>query len=79
MSFFDRFKRLGLKGLFEALLNSDVTIILNSGISYSGKVTKVFDLSLNKSVSVYINLVDVKGMINIIKVNDVTIITKEKE
>lgn len=79
MSFFDRFKRLGLKGLFEALINEDVEIILSNGLSFNGKVIKVFDLSLNKSVSVYINLIDKKNQVNIIKVNDVTVVTKDKK
>lgn len=77
-NFFDRFKRLSLKGLFEAMIDSQIEIILENGLSYSGILLKVFDIVDNKNKNVYINLLDVKGMTNIIKVNDVTIITKDK-
>lgn len=79
MSFFNRFKRLSLRGLFEAMIDNQIEVILDNGLSYSGIVLKVFEINDNKIKKVYINLLNVKGMTQIIKVNDVTVITKGEQ
>jgi len=75
----DRFKRLGLKGLFEALIGNEIEIVLSNGLSFKGKITTVFSLSLNKEESVYVTLIDNNKMKTLIRVNDATVIQKRIE
>lgn len=78
MSFFDRFRKLSLENLLKSLINNEIEIVLENGLSFKGKLTTVFSLSLNKETSIYVTLVN-ENVKNLIKANDVTVIQKRTE
>ena len=73
---FPNIRKVTLLDIFKLLIDDSIEILLDNGLSYRGKLIKAFRLDSN---DVYIHLLDEKGMRYIIKTNDVTVITKEKE